>query len=173
MACAWTGVGVTNSFLARFFRNAEQRLSSEKYCITVVGLPLSNGNVVSFQDSSVRKIPETQSAAFVGQPGDHTARHQLILRSRRTRRFTREVSEHSCSGTWRQSDVPCQTPRRSFRISLCGTQPASRRTLVLDVPWPPTGFYSTATDVDCLITAKVLVSESLNKFILLRRALVS
>src|SRR5271155_4617046 len=36
MACAWTGVGVTNSFLARLFRNAEQRLSSVKCFIDCV-----------------------------------------------------------------------------------------------------------------------------------------
>ena len=33
MACAWTGVGVTNSFLSRLFCNAEQRLSSVKWFI--------------------------------------------------------------------------------------------------------------------------------------------
>src|SRR5665213_1697313 len=36
MASAWTGVGVTNSFLSRFFRNAEQRLNSEKCFINCV-----------------------------------------------------------------------------------------------------------------------------------------
>src|ERR1019366_2865701 len=36
MAWAWTGVGVTNSFLARLFRNAEQRLSSVKWFIDCV-----------------------------------------------------------------------------------------------------------------------------------------
>src|SRR5579871_594522 len=36
IACAWTGVGVTNSFLWRLFRNAEQRLSSEKCFINCV-----------------------------------------------------------------------------------------------------------------------------------------
>ena len=36
MACAWTGVGVTNSFLTRLFRKAEQRSSSEKCCIQFV-----------------------------------------------------------------------------------------------------------------------------------------
>src|SRR5882757_7592510 len=36
MACAWTGVGVTNWFLARLFRNAEQRLSSVKCFIDYV-----------------------------------------------------------------------------------------------------------------------------------------
>src|SRR5436190_6667332 len=36
MACAWTGVGVTNSFLSRLFRNAEQSLSSEKCFINCV-----------------------------------------------------------------------------------------------------------------------------------------
>ena len=30
---AWTGVGVTNSFFSRFFRNAEQMLRSEKWRI--------------------------------------------------------------------------------------------------------------------------------------------
>src|SRR5277367_3484045 len=41
MACAWTGVGVTNSFLARLFRNAEQRLSSEKCFIDYVQIFLA------------------------------------------------------------------------------------------------------------------------------------
>src|SRR5271168_2673461 len=36
MACAWTGVGVTNSFRARLFRKAEQRLSSVKCFIDYV-----------------------------------------------------------------------------------------------------------------------------------------
>jgi len=36
MACARTGIGVTNSFLSRLFCNAEQRLSSEKCCINCV-----------------------------------------------------------------------------------------------------------------------------------------
>src|SRR5450631_4525977 len=41
IACAWTGVGVTNSFLARLFRNAEQRLSSEKCFIDYVQIFLA------------------------------------------------------------------------------------------------------------------------------------
>src|SRR5277367_3797964 len=41
IACAWTGVGVTNSFLARLFRNAEQRLSSEKSFIDYVQIFLA------------------------------------------------------------------------------------------------------------------------------------
>src|SRR5271157_6514281 len=36
MACAWTGVGMKNSFLARFFCKAEQRLSSVKWFIDCV-----------------------------------------------------------------------------------------------------------------------------------------
>jgi hypothetical protein len=41
MACAWTGVGTTNSFLARLFRSAEQRLSSEKCFIDYVQIFLA------------------------------------------------------------------------------------------------------------------------------------
>src|SRR5665213_1321247 len=47
MACAWTGVGVTNSFLSRLFRNAEQRLSSEKCCIDCVGFFLRRTGTLS------------------------------------------------------------------------------------------------------------------------------
>src|SRR3954453_13541821 len=41
MACAWTGVGVTNSFLARLFRNAEQRFNSEKSFIDYIQIFLA------------------------------------------------------------------------------------------------------------------------------------
>src|SRR5665213_1359293 len=47
MACAWTGVGVTNSFLSRLFRNAEQRLSSEKCCIHCVRFSLRRTGTLS------------------------------------------------------------------------------------------------------------------------------
>jgi hypothetical protein len=42
-------VGVTNLFLSRFFCNAEQRLSSEKCCIS--GYSVLD---LTFQDSSVK-----------------------------------------------------------------------------------------------------------------------
>ena len=60
MACAWTGVGVTNSFVSRLFRKAEQRLSSEKCCIICVRFFLGDQNIVSYQDSSVAIINQAR-----------------------------------------------------------------------------------------------------------------
>src|SRR5580698_6522299 len=56
MACAWTGVGVTNSFLSRLFRNAEQRLSSEKCCINCVRFFLgANRNIITISIAALRR----------------------------------------------------------------------------------------------------------------------
>src|SRR5580698_2204666 len=54
MACAWTGVGVTNSFFSRLFRNAEQRLSSEKCCINCVRFYLRRTGTLSVLVSAFR-----------------------------------------------------------------------------------------------------------------------
>src|SRR3569623_277967 len=54
MACAWTGVGVTNSFLTRLFRNAEQRLSSEKCCIKSVRSVTAPETLLVFSVAAIR-----------------------------------------------------------------------------------------------------------------------
>src|SRR5580698_8129333 len=67
MVCAWTGVGVTNSFLSRLFRNAEQRLSSEKCFINCARFFLWEPERCQFQDSSVKKLHEARNALFAEQ----------------------------------------------------------------------------------------------------------
>jgi len=61
MACAWTGVGVTNSFLARLFRNAEQRLSSEKSFIDYLQIFLAGR--LALGGAGDLRLPETHAGS--------------------------------------------------------------------------------------------------------------
>jgi len=69
MVCAWTGVGVTNSFLSRLFRNAEQRLSSEKCFINCVRFFLRRtGTFVSFRIAALRKCLRLETRRSQSRP---------------------------------------------------------------------------------------------------------
>ncbi len=61
MACAWTGVGTTNSFLARLSTNAEQRLSSEKCFIDYVQIFLAG--CLAFGGAGDRRLRRAEAQA--------------------------------------------------------------------------------------------------------------
>src|SRR5580700_6028047 len=68
MACAWTGVGVTNSYLSRLFRNAEQRLNSENCCINCVRFILRRTGTLSvFRIAGLTKYTRLETHAQLHQ----------------------------------------------------------------------------------------------------------